>query len=307
MTVTVMDAETIQDNYPTRVTGTPTPVVRPDPTVWPAKADARPTGPFDEATLAAYNADGCTIIQGLLSTPEVEAYSAELARLTSDEELRNDDRTIVEKESNQVRSIFEVHKISPLIAELVRDPRVLDRARQVLGSEVYVHQSRVNYMPGFRGKGFYWHSDFETWHAEDGMPQPRACSMSIALTDNHPFNGGLMVMPGSHRTYVPCAGATPDDHYKESLREQEIGVPSETDLTRLAGEHGIAQFTGPAGDALLFDSNIMHGSGNNITPLPRSNIFVVFNSVHNTLIDPFQAARPRPDFVASRDFTPLAR
>jgi ectoine hydroxylase len=292
MTVTVMDAETIQDNYQTRITGTPVPVVRPDPTVWPAEP---------------YDADGCTIVQGMLSAAEVEAYSAELARLTSDERLRSDDRTIVEKESNQVRSIFEVHRISPLIAELVRDPRVLDRARQVLGSEVYVHQSRVNYMPGFRGKGFYWHSDFETWHAEDGMPQPRACSMSIALTDNHPFNGGLMVMPGSHRTYVPCAGATPDDHYKESLREQEIGVPSETDLTRLAGEHGIAQFTGPAGDALLFDSNIMHGSGNNITPLPRSNIFVVFNSVHNTLVDPFGAARPRPDFVASRDFTPLAR
>jgi ectoine hydroxylase len=160
-------------------------------------------------------------------------------------------------------------------------------------------------MPGFRGRGFYWHSDFETWHAEDGMPTPRACSISIALTDNHPFNGGLMVMPGSHRTFVPCAGATPEDHYKESLREQEIGVPSEVDLTRLAAEHGIAQFTGPAGDALLFDSNIMHGSGNNITPLPRSNIFVVFNSVENTLGAPFGAPRPRPDFIASRDFTPV--
>ena len=307
MTVTVLAAETIQDNYRTRITGTPTPVVRPDPTVWPPERDARPSGPFDAATLAAYNADGCTIVQGLLSPAEVEAYSAELARLTSDEDVRGDDRTIVEKESNQVRSIFEVHRISPLIGELVRDPRVADRARQVLGSDVYVHQSRVNYMPGFRGKGFYWHSDFETWHAEDGMPQPRACSMSIALTDNHPFNGGLMVMPGSHRTFVPCAGATPDDHYKESLREQEIGVPGESDLTRLASEHGIAQFTGPAGDALLFDSNIMHGSGNNITPLPRSNIFVVFNSVQNTLVEPYGAARPRPDFVASRDFTPLGR
>ena len=89
-----------------------------------------------------------------------------------------------------------MHLISDLIAELVRDPRILDRARQILGSDVYVHQSRVNYMPGFTGKGFYWHSDFETWHAEDGMPSPRAVSISLALTDNYPFNGGLMVMPG---------------------------------------------------------------------------------------------------------------
>lgn len=302
--MTVLDA-TVHDQYPTRITGTPTPMVRPDPTVWPTRGQERPDGPFDAATLAAYNADGCTIVQGLLSPAEVDAYFAELVRLTSDDDLRSDERTVVEKESNEVRSIFAVHEISPLIAELVRDPRVADRARQVLGSDVYVHQSRVNYMPGFRGRGFYWHSDFETWHAEDGMAAPRACSMSIALTDNHPFNGGLMVMPGSHRTFVPCAGATPQDHYKASLKEQEIGVPSEADLTQLAAEHGIAQFAGPAGDALLFDSNIMHGSGNNITPLPRSNIFVVFNSVENTLGEPFGAPSPRPDFIASRDFTPV--
>jgi ectoine hydroxylase len=257
--------------------------------------------------LAAYNADGCTIVQGLLSPGEVGAYSAELARLMSDERMAADERAVVEKESQQIRSIFAVHEISPLIAELVRDPRVVDRARQVLGSDVYVHQSRINYMPGFRGRGFYWHSDFETWHAEDGMATPRACSMSIALTDNHPFNGGLMVMPGSHRTFVPCTGATPEDHYQVSLKEQEIGVPSESDLVALATEHGIAQFTGPAGDALLFDSNIMHGSGNNITPLPRSNIFLVFNSVHNALAEPYSAPAPRPDFVASRDFTPVGR
>ncbi|HEX5116489.1 MAG TPA: ectoine hydroxylase [Pseudonocardiaceae bacterium] len=309
--MTLVDETTVpesrQDMYPTRLEGQPTPMVRPDPTVWPADSGERPAGPFDAAALAAYNADGCAIVQGLLSPAEVGSYSAELARLTSDESLATDERSVVEKESREIRSIFAVHEISPLIAELVRDPRVVDRARQVLGSDVYVHQSRINYMPGFRGRGFYWHSDFETWHAEDGMATPRACSMSIALTDNHPFNGGLMVMPGSHRTYVPCAGATPEDHYQESLREQEIGVPSESDLTALATEHGIAQFTGPAGDALLFDSNIMHGSGNNITPMPRSNIFVVFNSVHNALGEPYSAPRPRPEFVASRDFTPVGR
>jgi ectoine hydroxylase len=308
--VTVLDAtvsDLLHDNYPTRITGTATPLVRPDPTVWPADSGERADGPFDAATLAAYNADGCTIVEGLLSPAEVGAYSAELDRLARDERLRRDERAVVEKESDEVRSIFQVHEISPLIAELVRDPRVADRARQVLGSDVYVHQSRVNYLPGFRGRGFYWHSDFETWHAEDGMPRPRACSMSIALTDNHPFNGGLMVMPGSHRTFVPCAGATPADHYRESLREQEIGVPSEAGLARLAAEHGITQFTGPAGDALLFDSNMMHGSGNNITPLPRSNIFVVFNSVANTLREPYGAPAPRPGFIASRDFTPVGR
>jgi ectoine hydroxylase len=300
--LTIMDTG-IEDAYPTRVTGNAHPIERVDPTVWGTEAD----GPIDGATLASHDAKGYHIVEGLLSPAEVQAYWHELVRLSGDDALKADERVITEKVSGEVRSIFEVHKISALIGELIRDPRILDRAQQILGSEVYIHQSRVNYMPGFRGTGFYWHSDFETWHAEDGMPRPRAVSCSIALTDNYPFNGGLMVMPGSQRTFVPCIGETPEDYYKSSLKEQEIGVPSEEDLTGLAAEHGIDQFTGSAGSALWFDSNIMHGSGNNITPYPRSNIFLVFNSVDNALTEPFAAAKPRPTFIGGREFTPIER
>ncbi|MDT7725807.1 MAG: ectoine hydroxylase [Actinomycetota bacterium] len=301
--MTVMHTTRVDDRYPTRIEGEPKLLDRTDPTVWGTEGD----GPIDAATLAGHDARGYSIVEGLLSPAEVQGYWQELVRLTSDEKVKEDERVIAEKASGEVRSIFDVHELSSLIGELVRDPRVLDRARQILGSEVYIHQSRVNYMPGFKGSGFYWHSDFETWHAEDGMPKPRAVSCSIALTDNYAFNGGLMVMPGSHRTFVQCAGVTPEDNYKNSLKEQEIGVPSQANITKAAAEHGIDQFTGAAGSALWFDSNIMHGSGNNITPYPRSNIFLVFNSVENTLVQPFAATKPRPTFIAGRDFTPLKR
>ncbi|MER7078860.1 ectoine hydroxylase [Saccharopolyspora antimicrobica] len=300
--MTVAELST-QDRYPTRVGAEPSPIDRDDPTVWPG-VDA---GPASAAELRSHEVKGFHVVEGLLSPAEVQTYWQELERLTSDPAVRADERTIVERSSDEVRSIFEVHRTSELIAELARDPRVLDRARQILGSDVYVHQSRINYMPGYRGTGFYWHSDFETWHAEDGMPAMRAVSISIALTDNYAFNGGLMIMPGSHRTFVPCAGETPEDNYKSSLKEQRVGVPSEEAITRMAYEHGIEQFTGPAGSALWFDSNCMHASGNNITPFPRSNIFIVFNSVENTLERPFAAQIPRPRFIASQDHTPLTR
>jgi ectoine hydroxylase len=73
----------------------------------------------------------------------------------------------------------------------------------------------------------------------------------------------------------------------------------------MAAEHGIATFTGSAGSATVFDANCMHGSNGNITPFPRSNLFVVFNSVENALVEPFSAPRRRPDYLGSRDFTPL--
>lgn len=198
-----------------------------------------------------------------------------------------------------------MHRISELFAQLVRDERVVGRARQILGSDVYVHQSRINVKPGFGASGFYWHSDFETWHAEDGLPNMRTVSVSIALTENHDTNGGLMIMPGSHRTFLGCAGATPKDNYKKSLQMQDSKHPSDEALTAMASEYGIKLFTGKAGSATWFDCNCMHGSGDNITPFPRSNVFIVFNSVENTAVEPFSAPVPRPEFIGARDFTPV--
>ncbi|MCW2944819.1 MAG: ectoine hydroxylase, partial [Actinoallomurus sp.] len=94
-------------------------------------------------------------------------------------------------------------------------------------------------------------------------------------------------------------------HYKESLRGQEIGTPDPDSLSILANKYGIDVFTGPPGSATMFDCNCMHGSNGNITPFPRSNIFIVFNSVENACVDPFAAPSRRPDFIAARDFTPV--
>ncbi len=290
-----------QDHYPTRLPSPGEHIARKHPTVWGGEAD----GPFTAADLSGHEERGFTILEDFISGDEVRTYGRELERLSADPAVTSDARVVTEKQAGEVRSVFEVHRLSEVIGALATDRRVLDRARQLLGSEVYLHQTRVNYMPGFKGTGFYWHSDFETWHAEDGMPAPRAVSCSVALTDNYPFNGGLMVIPGSHRTFVPSIGETPDDNYKSSLQEQEVGVPSVDVVSELAHTLGIEQFTGRAGSALWFDSNIMHGSGNNITPYPRSNIFMVFNSVENALTEPFAASSPRPTHIANRDFTPL--
>ncbi|WP_232820240.1 ectoine hydroxylase [Brachybacterium sp. YJGR34] len=290
------------DLYRTRLAEATEPFAREHPTVWGSAED----GPFDAEALHDHAERGFTILRDVLAPEELATYQAELQRLTGDASLRGDERVITERGSGEIRSIFAVHRISELIDQLSRDPRLLDRARQLLGSDVYLHQTRINSMPGFRGSGFYWHSDFETWHAEDGMPAPRSVSCSIALTPNFPYNGGLMVMPGSHRTFVPSVGETPEDNHRSSLKEQKVGVPSEEVIAEMAHRHGIDQFTGPAGSALWFDANIMHGSGNNITPFPRSNIFLVFNSVENALQDPFAASSPRPDHIAHREVQPLS-
>lgn len=290
------------DQYPSRMSNEVTMIERHDPVVHGTADD----GPLDKAELEEFNERGFVQLENVFSMDEVRAIQDDLDRMSSEDEVRADEACIVEPDSNEVRSIFFVSKFSDLLARVLRDRRVANVARQLLGSDVYLHQSRINYKPGFVGNAFEWHSDFETWHVEDGMPTPRAVSASIALTDNHEQNGPLLIMPGSHWTYVTCVGETPEDHYKESLQRQRFGIPDEKSLTILAERHGIESCKGLAGSVVFFDSNCMHGSNGNITPYPRSNVFAVFNSVENTLVDPFGPDQPRPEYIASRDFTPLA-
>ncbi|WP_392669538.1 ectoine hydroxylase [Streptomyces sp. LN785] len=275
---------------------------RQDPVIWSTPGAP---GPVAVKDLQGFERDGFLTVDQLITPDEVSVLRAELDRLIADPAVRADERSVIEPSSQEVRSVFEVHRISEVFARLVEDERVVGRARQILGSDVYVHQSRINVKPGFGASGFYWHSDFETWHAEDGLPHMRTVSVSIALTENHDTNGGLMIMPGSHKSFLGCAGATPEDNYKKSLKMQDAGTPSDEALTRMADRHGIRLFTGPAGSATWFDCNCMHGSGDNITPYPRSNVFIVFNSVENTAEEPFAASARRPEFIGAREFTPV--
>ena len=296
-----MSTRTIRDAYPTRVASEPRFVKRIDPVVWGGPED----GPLSAEQLEQFERNGCLIVEGVFSQDEVVQFNTRLDELSRDPQVRADESTITEPESNEVRSVFDVHKGDPVFKPTAEDPRVADIARQILGSQVYIHQSRINFKPGFAGKEFWWHSDFETWHAEDGMPRMRAVSASITLTDNYEVNGPLMIVAGSQHTFVATVGETPDDHYKSSLKRQQIGVPDEEGLERLINRGEILTMTGKAGSVVFFDCNVMHASAGNITPFPRSNVFLVYNSVENTLEEPFAAGNPRPEFLASRDFTPV--
>lgn len=287
----------LEDVYPSRMTDPPNPIDRVDPVVY---AKGTPPGPLTPERVHQYETRGFLTIPNLFSDGEVADFRRELFRLSNNRQIRGLPETVTELESGDVRSVFRVHEISSLFSRLCRDPRLMRTVQYLLDDDVYIHQSRVNFKPGFRGNGFYWHSDFETWHAEDGIPRMRTISASISLTDNNEFNGPLMLIPGSHQVFIPCEGETPEDYYKRSLQRQDIGVPDERALTGMVEASGIRSSTGPAGSVTFFDCNTMHGSGSNITPYPRSNVFFVYNSFENRVVDPFCGAAPRPEYLAAR-------
>ena len=51
----------------------------------------------------------------------------------------------------------------------------------------------------------------------------------------------------------------------------------------------------------MFHGNLVHGSAGNITPYPRKIVYLTLNAVSNHIRTP-----TRPDWIAHREFTPIA-
>lgn len=143
-----------QDPYASRTDRSSAIISRQDPVVY---GEGKYADALSGEQIGSYERDGFLLLEDVFSEAEVRALSAEVERMTRDPSIVRREESITEPGSNAVRSIFMVHVLNPVLARLVRDPRLVNVARQILGSEVYIHQSCANMKPGFKGKEFYWH------------------------------------------------------------------------------------------------------------------------------------------------------
>jgi ectoine hydroxylase len=280
------------DDYPTRTASVETIISRKEPVVY---GDGKKNTCLTKDELNFFSHNGYLIKPGLLEG-KVNSILEEMPRMQK--ELVGKPELILEPDSETMRSIFSPEKYSDVCKTLACDDHLLRAAEQILDSEVYIHHSRINVKSGLSGKSFPWHSDFETWHSEDGIPQMRILTGWVFLTENNEFNGSLFVIPQSHKQFISCVGKTPENNFKHSLRNQTIGVPSKEMLARMVKQFGMKAVCGPPGTVVLHEGNLLHGSSDNMSPLSRSNIFFVYNSVENKPVAPFGGRQPRPEFLA---------
>jgi len=289
------------DLYPSRIGEEETLFERKDPVVY-GKARPESENSLSLDQLDAFEREGFLVLPDYM--PEmVEPLLDEIERLK--EKMAGKEELFTEPDNQEIRTIFKPFAYSDLVDRFTRHPRILGIAEQLLGSEVYVTQSRINVKPAYRGKSFPWHSDFETWHVEDGMPRMRAVTAWIMLTENVDYNGPLYVIPGSHKKFVSCAGTTEEENYNRSLKQQTAGVPTPESMQKLLDENGIRGIYGEPGTVVFHECNLMHGSPDNISGTPRTLLMVVYNSCENRMVEPYCGLPPRPHYLRNPDPTPL--
>jgi len=241
-----------------------------------------------------FDRNGYLILPSLFSADEIALIRVQLPHLFSDDDPAN----IREKDRGAVRTAMGLHQRNPIFDKLSRHPRLVIPARQLLGSVLYIQQTKVNVKAAFEGETWQWHYDFATHHRDDGVPQPLALNLHVFLNEVNEFNGPLYFIPGSHK-HGPA-----DVFHDISSTSYPLWVVHEETVSKLVADTGIVSATGSAGTALIFGDLMIHGSPSNMSPWDRSIYSLILNPATNA-----QTTFSRPEYKHHTDFTtvtPLA-
>ena len=205
----------------------------------------------------SYRDHGYLAVPGVLSAAEV----AELQRVT--DELVDASRGVAahtdvydlepghSAAEPRVRRIKSPDLQHEVYARTLRHPAILDLVEQLIGPGVRYRSTKLNLKSAGYGSPVEWHQDWAFYpHTNDDILAVGVCI--DAMSD---ANGGLLVVPGSHRGPLY-------DHHQDGWFVGAI-TGAEVDSAQ------VAQLEVPAGGISLHHVRTVHGSVPNRSPRPR--------------------------------------
>ena len=251
-----------------------------------------------EAQLTRFDRDGFLIFENLFDPAEIALLKSELARVGASES-----DAIIRERTGSTRTIYRSHEpdgptASEAFHRLVRTPRFLQPARQVLGEDqLYVFHCKANIKTAIDGTVWLWHQDYGYWQ-HDGVPKSTMATFLVMLDEATEMGGSLYFVPGSH-----TRGVLPAYRDETTTSYPQWAIEKEAMRAFLRESPKPVPITGRPGTAVLFHCNVVHGSGHNLTANDRWHVYVAYNPCANRP-NPIPA-RPRPDYVVSQNYEPL--
>ena len=233
---------------------------------------------------------------GYLLLPEVfNTTEIEVLRNAAEEVYALDREEVFrEADGKTARTAFAAHQYNEAFHRLGKHPRLIHPVEQLLDGKVYMHQYKVNAKAAFTGDVWQWHQDYGTWSRDDHMPEARAMNIALYVDNANEFNGPLWIIPGSHKQGVFEAG------HDLQTTSYPLWTLDKKTITRLVDEGGIVSAKANAGSVLMFYSTLVHCSPPNISPWPRTVVYLSLCHVDNHI-----RRFKRPEWIAHRDFRPI--
>src|SRR5687767_383580 len=233
----------------------------------------------EEAT--AYARDGYIICKGLLGKNEVEAFRN---RARAQLEAENSAGAVMakgDKEGKTTLLKMWTKAEDDQYGLLARDERMVNLAEDAIGKPIYLYSHKMTMKQPYEGGAWEWHQDFGYWY-NYGCLAPEMMSIYVALDDATKENGCLQVLKGTHKL-----GRL--NHIREN--DQTNVEQEHLDAALKRFEHVYVEMQ--AGDALVFDGNLLHRSDANRSNTYRWGYICSYNAVENA---PFKRVREYGNF-----------
>jgi ectoine hydroxylase len=241
-----------------------------------------PTQPLTAEQCAAYERDGYLLLRSLFDGQEM-AVLLDYAR--NDESLTASAYGRKDATGRETRLALWNEPGENLYGMFSRSPRIVDRAEQLLGGEVYHYHTKMMLKESYVGGAWEWHQDYGYWY-NNGCLYPLLLSCLIAVDRANRENGCLQVLKGSHEMGRIDHGKSGDQTGADTERVEAA-------LRRLE----LVYIEAEPGDALIFHCNLLHRSDQNVSANPRWSLICCYNAARN---NPYKESRhPR--------YTPLVK
>lgn len=245
-----------------------------------------------------YQDNGFIVLHGLISEEEVDMARADIDRMAGVETDH-----IVREKSGTVRTIFRSHDAaspthSRSFYSMARLPRIVQPVQAILGSEdLYVYHSKLNLKDAIDGAIWQWHQDYGYWKV-DGVPSAdKMTTALVMLNEASELSGCLYFIPGSHKL------GRLDPELDEKTTSYKLWTVPKQRMIELMQKFGDpVPIVGEPGTVVIFHPNIVHGSGHNMSPRARWQMYFVYNRQDNR---PESISNPRPEYVCSRLHEPV--
>jgi ectoine hydroxylase-related dioxygenase (phytanoyl-CoA dioxygenase family) len=228
---------------------------------------------FTSDQLATYQRDGFFVARQLFAKDEIDKllhFAKEDASFAGSVYGRKD------AAGNETKLALWNHAGDDLYSMFARSERIVDRMEQALGGEVYLYHMKMMLKEPKVGGAWEWHQDYGYWY-HNGCLLPLLASCLIAVSRANNANGCLQVLRGSHSMGRIDHGRTGDQTGADM--ERVNAALERMELVYVECEPG---------DAIFFDSNLLHRSDMNRSDDPRWSLICCYNARRN---DPYKESR----------------
>ena len=244
---------------------------------------------FSEDELQTFSDNGFVICRKLappevcerMLTASVDHLTRRVAPLEFEAEVEypGSPRSLNSSGGGTVRRLKQAHSRDIVFTEWAGSHQLQPRLQQLLGPAVVMplahHNCVMTKQPEF-SSDTGWHRDIRYW----SFQRPELVSVWLALGHEHPENGGLFLIPGSHRIELG-PGQLDERHFiradipaNQSLLKQRQAVELE------------------AGDVLFFHACTLHEASRNFTAETKYSSVFTFRPADNLPVPDSRSCAP---------------